>query len=48
MVVKPEAEVRTALRGTNLDADMRVPFCGQTGTVHKHDADDDDGRLVFP
>eukprot|EP00667_Euglena_gracilis_P001522 EG_transcript_1522 len=41
VAVKPEAEVRAALKHTQLEPDMRVPFCGQVGTITKYDSDDD-------
>eukprot|EP00667_Euglena_gracilis_P004662 EG_transcript_4686 len=40
VTIKPEAEVRTALRHTRLEAAMHVPFCGNTGSVLRYDSDD--------
>lgn len=48
VTIKPEAEVRTALRHTHLEAAMRVPFCGKTGSVLRYDSDDNNGCPIFP
>lgn len=44
VAIKSEAAVRAVLQGTRLDAEVRVPFCGQTGVVHQCDPDDDGDR----